>query len=176
MNEETTTEKDTDIVRRTLIDSNGNEIAINTPYVIRDIPVVTRMRIPLYVSGQLKSTEELAALGLTVKAYTRLEVETEEYSGYYRLNPALATRVRQYAALLTAYNLNTSATSDEISAAIMGDTSKTDAEKTTAAASLLTLIHDIEINWDEVNPGEGLTAWAALPKLIKYLPAESEGE
>lgn len=168
-------ELDTDIVKRTLVDSTagGAELDIRTPYVIRQIPVPTRMRIPLYVAGELKSAEELAELGLTVREYTRLEVETAQYAAVYAANPTLAERVRQYAALLDAYGLAATATSDEISAAIMGDESKTDAEKTAAGAALLTLIHDIEINYQET--GEpGLDAWAALPKLIKYLPAAAE--
>lgn len=98
--------------------------------------------------------------------------EAAKYVAYYTANPTLAVRVRQYAAILTAYGLEATATSDQIAAAIQADTSKTDAEKTTAAASLLTLIHDVEINWNEVNPGAGLTAWAFIPKLIQYLPAE----
>ncbi len=171
-------ELDTDIVKRTLVDaqSNNAELDIKTPYIVREVLVPMRQRIPLYVNGTLKSTEALSALGLSVREYTRLEVETAQYAAYYEANPTLATRVRQYAAILTAYGLEATATSDQIAAAIQADTSKTDAEKTTAAASLLTLIHDIEINVDEVCPGEGLTAWTIMPKLIKYLPAEGEGE
>jgi len=171
-------ELDTDIVKTVLVDAQGGnaEIDIKTPYIVREVLVTQRQRIPLYTNGTLKSTDALAALGLTVREYTRLEVETEQYASYYEQNPTLATRVRQYAAILTAYGLEATATSDQIAAAIQADTTKTDAEKTTAAASLLTLIHDIEINVDEVCPGEGLTAWTIMPKLIRYLPAEGEGE
>ncbi len=176
--EPTVIEQDTDIVKTVLVDaqSSNTELDIKTPYIVREVQVPQRQRIPLYVNGTLKDTEALAALGLTVREYTRLEVETEQYAACYEQNPTLATRVRQYAAILTAYGLEATATSDQIAAAIQADTNKTDAEKTTAAAFLLTLIHDIEINWNEVCPGEGLTAWTVMPKLIRYLPAEEEGE
>ena len=168
-------ENENDIVKQTLIDStmNGAELDINTKYVVRTIPVPTRMKVPLYENGQLVSAERLAELGLTVRNYTRAEVEAEQYAGYYAMNPTLAARVRQYAALLTAYNLDVTATSDQINAAIMAS-DRTDAEKTAAAAGLLTLIHDIELNWNEVS-GDGLTAWSVLDKLIRHLPeAESD--
>ncbi|MGF0039012.1 hypothetical protein, partial [Victivallis vadensis] len=89
-------ELDTDIVKRTLVDSTagGAELDIKTPYVIRQVPVPTRMRIPLYVAGELKSAEELAELGLTIREYTRLEVETAQYAAVYAANPTLAERVR----------------------------------------------------------------------------------
>lgn len=166
------TENPTDIVKQTLIDStmNGAELDINTRYVVRTIPVPTRMKIPLYENGQLISAERLAELGLTVRNYTRAEVEAQEYAGYYAMNPTLAARVRQYAALLTAYELPVTATSDQINAAIMAS-DQSDAEKTAAAAGLLTLIHDIEINWNEVS-GNGLSAWSVLDKLIQYLPSD----
>ncbi len=117
--------------------------------------------------------EEINYVALAQEAEAK---EAAKYASYYEQNPTLATRVRQYAAILTAYGLAATATSDQIAAAIQADTTKMDAEKTTAAASLLTLIHDIEINWNEVNPGAGLTAWTIMPKLIKYLPTEGEDE
>ena len=168
------TENPNDIVKQTLIDStmNGAELDINTKYVVRTIPAPTRMKVPLYENGQLISAERLAELGLTVRNYTRAEVEAQEYAQYYMMNPTLAARVRQYAALLTAYGLPVTATSDQINAAIMAS-NQTDAEKTAAAAGLLTLIHDIELNWNEVS-GDGLSAWSVLDKLIRYLPETSD--
>src|SRR5574344_331488 len=99
MSEETETlELDTDIVKQTLLQEDGQELDIKTPVVVREIPVPTRVRVPLYVNGVLKSAAELSALGLTVKSYTRLEVETAEYTALYVANPTLAERVRQYSA------------------------------------------------------------------------------
>lgn len=163
-------ENENDIVKQTLIETaSGLELPITTKYVVRTIPVPTRMKIPLYENGELISAERLAELGLTVRNYTRAEVEAQEFAGYYAMNPTLAARVRQYAALLTAYGLPVTATSDQINAAIMAS-DQTDAEKTAAAAGLLTLIHDIEINWNEVS-GNGLSAWSVLDKLIAHLPS-----
>ena len=166
-------ELDTDIVHRTLVDSTrgGIELDYRTPYVVRPQTIVRDVRIPLYVRGRIISDEELAALGLTVREYTRLEMDTKTFGEYYEQNPALAARVRQYKGYLDSYNLPVSAKSDEIAAAIQGDEGMSDAEKTTAAATLLALIHDIEINWNEVS-GEGFTAWEAMPKLIRFLPEE----
>ena len=162
---------DTDIVKQVFVEKEtGNELSITTRYVIRTINVPTRMKVPLYKNGVMISQQELAQLGLAVKNYTREEVQEAQYKGYYEKNPTLAVRIRQYATLLNTYNLPITATSDQINYAIM-HSQQTDAQKTAAAAQLLTLIHDIELNWNEVS-GDGLTAWSVLDKLIKYLPQE----
>lgn len=167
----------TEIVKQTLIDStqDNRELDIFTPFVVRTVNVPTLMRVPLYVNGTLKSAEELAELGLIVKSYTQAELDEKKYNGYYTKNPRLAERIRQYVGLLNIYNLPVTASSDDISNAITQDNTKTEAEKTVAGAGLLALIHDIEINFNEVS-GEGLTAWEELPKLIEYLPAVTETE
>ena len=158
-----------EIVKQTLVESEtGIELPITTRFVVRTVNVPTQMRIPLYEQGELISEERLAELGLSIRNYTSKEVEAEEYNRYYTNNPQLAVRVRQYLSLLASYNLPITATSDEINAAIMASNAP-DAEKTAAAASLLSLIHDIEINWNEVS-GDGLSAWSVLDKLIEYLP------
>ena len=165
--------KDTDIVKQTLIETEtGREYDINTRYVVRTIPVPTPMRIPLYENGGLVSAERLAELGLSIRNYTRAEVEAAEYAAIYARNPQLAVRVRQYAEMLETYGLPVTATSDEINAAIVAS-DHTDAEKTAAAAALMSLIHDIELNYNEVS-GNGLSAWSVLDQLIRYLPAEEE--
>ena len=175
LNETQEQELDTDIVYRTLIDATqgGIEIDYRTPWVVRTQTITRDVRIPLYRNGIIRSAGELAELGLTVREYTRLEMDTKKFGEYYEQNPALAARVRQYKAILDAYGLPPTAKSDEIAAAITGDDSLSDAEKTAAAATLLSLIHDIEINWDEVS-GEGFTAWEAMPKLIRFLPVPEE--
>lgn len=162
-----------EIVKRVFVDSaTGAELDIRTQWVERTIPVPTRVRIPLYAGGEIKSAEALAELGLTIREYTRGEVEAAQFAGYYAANAQLAARVRQYAALLAEYGLEPSASSDDITAAITAS-DKTDAEKTAAAAGLLTLIHDIEINYNEVS-GDGFSAWAVMDKLIRYLPEEED--
>lgn len=160
-----------EIVKRVLVETaTGAELDIRTQWVVRTMPVPTKLRIPLYVAGQLKSAEALAELGLSVREYTRGEVEAAQFGAYYAENPQLAARVRQYAALLKKYGLDADATSDDITAAIMASDA-TDEEKTVAAASVLTLIHDIEINFNEVS-GDGLSAWSVMDNLIRYLPEE----
>lgn len=61
---ETAVELDTDIVKATLVDStlNNAEYDIKTAYVTRTVNVPQQVRIPLYISGQLKSTEEQSEL------------------------------------------------------------------------------------------------------------------
>lgn len=162
---------DNEIVKTVLIDkTSGNKVFL--PYVIREVPITKKMRIPLYEAGKLKSDEQLQNLGLIVKHYTQEELDEQTFTNYYIQNPTLAQRVRQYASLLSQYNLGVDATSDQISEAIMVDGNLTQAQKMTLGASLITLIHDIELNYSEVGQ-DGFNAWADLPKLIKYLPEES---
>ena len=164
-----------DIVKQVFVDlATGEQLDINTRYVVRIINIPTRMKVPLYKNGTMISQQELAQLGLQLKNYTREELEAEEYAGYYQKNPTLAVRVRQYAQLLFVYGLPASATSDQITQAIM-QSSMTDAQKTAAAASLLARIHDIQLNWNEVS-GDGLTAWSVMDKLIEYLPVQSNSQ
>ena len=125
MSEETTVQEvvelDTDIVKKTLVDStaDGVELDIKTPFVIREVQVPTQMRIPLYVAGVLKSEEELAELGLTIREYTRLEVETAYYADLYARDAAgdgaLQLRVRQYKAQLDQLGLPYDAEQDTVS-------------------------------------------------------------
>jgi len=51
-----------EIVLNVLVDADGNELNILTSFVERDVTIVRKMRVPLYVDGQLKSAEELAEL------------------------------------------------------------------------------------------------------------------
>src|SRR5574344_891413 len=160
-------ELDTDIVETKLIDQiTGNEITSENPYVIR--PVQINQKIPVYSRGALKSDAELASLRVTVKRITRLEKETELYRGYYSQNPNLAIRVRQYKNIVESLGIQAASTSDQISEAIK-QSSMTDSQKQEAISSVFALIHDLEINYNEVS-GNGLLAWSLIDKFIKYLP------
>lgn len=141
----------------------------NTVHVIRPITYVKDCKIPIYENGVLLSDTILAELGLEKVGFTQEQLDRELFTSYYELNPNLADRVRQYAALLSRYGLEPTATSDEITAAIMADETATPEEKAAVSGSLLALIHDIELNFNEV-AGNGLDAWNVLDKLIKYLP------
>ena len=148
MNEETTTpetavELDTDIVKETLVDSTLNtEYDIKTPYVTRTVNVPQQMRIPLYVNGKLKSTEELAALGLSIRKYTRLEVDTAYYTDLYARDAAgdgaLQLRVRQYKAQLDQLCLPYDSSQDVVMEAIQA-APLTDAEKAALALTMKTV-------------------------------------
>lgn len=183
MNEETTTpatavELDTDIVRETLVDStlNNAEYDIKTPYVTRTVNVPQQMRIPLYVNGQLKSTEELADLGLSIRQYTRLEVETAYYADLYARDAAgdgaLQLRVRQYKAQLDQLGLPYDSTQDVVMAAIQS-APLTDAEKAALALSMKTVYDAITTNLEFYGSEQPhMDTYKMLAKLIRFLPNE----
>lgn len=145
----------------------------NTAYVIRTIQVPKTCKIPIYENGVLHSDTVLAELGLEKVGFTQEQLDAEYYGNLYAENPNLAARVRQYVGILGKYGLEPTATSDEISAAIMADENSTPEEKAATSGSLLALIHDVELNYNEVT-GDGLEAWNVLDKLIQYLPPETE--
>lgn len=181
MNEETTTpetavELDTDIVRETLVDStlNNAEYDIKTPYVTRTVNVPQQMRIPLYVNGKLKSTEELAALGLSIRKYTRLEVDTAYYADLYARDAAgdgaLALRVRQYKAQLDQLCLPYDSGQDVVMEAIQA-APLTDAEKAALALTMKTVYDAITTNLEFYGSTQPhMDTYKQLAKLIRFLP------
>lgn len=181
MNEETTTpetavELDTDIVRETLVDStlNNAEYDIKTPYVTRTVNVPQQMRIPLYVNGKLKSTEELAALGLSIRKYTRLEVDTAYYADLYARDAAgdgaLALRVRQYKAQLDQLCLPYDSGQDVVMEAIQA-APLTDAEKAALALTMKAVYDAITTNLEFYGSTQPhMDTYKQLAKLIRFLP------
>ena len=180
MNEETTTpetavELDTDIVKETLVDSTLNtEYDIKTPYVTRTVNVPQQMRIPLYVNGKLKSTEELAALGLSIRKYTRLEVDTAYYTDLYARDAAgdgaLQLRVRQYKAQLDQLCLPYDSGQDVVMEAIQA-APLTDAEKAALALTMKTVYDAITTNLEFYGSTQPhMDTYKQLAKLIRFLP------
>ena len=181
MNEETTTpetvvELDTDIVKETLVDStlNNAEYDIKTPYVTRTVNVPQQMRIPLYVNGQLKSAEELAELGLSIRQYTRLEVETAYYADLYARDAAgdgaLQLRVRQYKSQLDQLGLPYDSAQDVVMAAIQS-APLTDAEKAALALTMKTVYDAITTNLEFYGSEQPhMDTYRQLAKLIRFLP------
>ncbi len=180
MNEETTTpetavELDTDIVKETLVDSTLNtEYDIKTPYVTRTVNVPQQMRIPLYVNGKLKSTEELAALGLSIRKYTRLEVDTAYYTDLYARDAAgdgaLQLRVRQYKAQLDQLCLPYDSSQDVVMEAIQA-APLTDAEKAALALTMKTVYDAITTNLEFYGSTQPhMDTYKQLAKLIRFLP------
>lgn len=178
-----TPELDTDIVYTVLVDSTqgGAELNIKTPYVTREVQVTQKQRIPLYVNGKLKSTEELAALGLTVREYTRLEVETAYYADLYARDAAgdgaLQLRVRQYKNLLDQLHLDYRSTQDAVMTAIQTADMDVD-EKAALALTMKTVYDAITTNLEYLgSDSPHMDTYSKLPKLIRFLPAEQkEGE
>lgn len=184
MSEETTVQEvvelDTDIVKKTLVDStaDGVELDIKTPFVIREVQVPTQMRIPLYVAGVLKSEEELAELGLTIREYTRLEVETAYYADLYARDAAgdgaLQLRVRQYKAQLDQLGLPYDAEQDTVMAAIQS-APLSDAEKAALALTMKTVYDAITTNLEFYGSDTPhMDTYKQLAKLIRFLPTDAE--
>lgn len=180
MTEEPTTpetaELDTDIVKETLVDStlNNAEYDIKTPYVTRTVNVPQQMRIPLYVNGKLKSTEELAALGLSIRKYTRLEVDTAYYADLYARDAAgdgaLQLRVRQYKAQLDQLCLPYDSAQDVVMSAIQA-APLTDAEKAALALTMKAVYDAITTNLEFYGSTQPhMDTYKQLAKLIRFLP------
>ena len=181
MNEETeTVELDSDIVKRTLVTTGGEEMDIRTPYIEREVQITKRMRIPLYVAGKLRPAEELAELGLAVREYTRLEVETAYYSDLYARDAAgdgaLQTRVRQYQGMLDSLGLAYDSPQDVVMAAIQS-APLTDAEKAALALTMKTVYDAITTNLEFYgSETPHMDTYTMLAKLIRHLPAEVSDE
>ena len=174
MAEVETPELDTDIVKRVFVAIDGTELDIKTPWVERDVQVTKRMRIPLYINGVIKNTEELAALGLTVREYTRLEVEQSYYRGLYARDAAgdgaLAERVRQYKGMLDTLGLAYDSTQDAVMAAIQSAKME-DKDKAALALTMKTVYDAITTNLEYYgSDSPHMDTYTMLAKLIKYLP------
>ena len=172
---------DSDIVKQVLVENEtGNELDISTKYVVRTVNIPTKMKISLYENGSLVSTERLAELGLSLKGYTRLEVETKEYGNLYEMDSendgALQKRVRQYKAMLDQLGLAYDSTQDVVMAAIQS-ASMTDAEKAALALTMKTVYDAITTNLEYYgSETPHIDTYERLAKLIKYLPEESVEE
>ena len=168
---------DSDIVKQVLVENEtGNELDISTKYVVRTVNIPTKMKISLYENGSLVSTERLAELGLSLKGYTKLEVETSEYGNLYEMDSendgALQKRVRQYKSMLDQLGLAYDSTQDVVMAAIQS-ASMTDAEKAALALTMKTVYDAITTNLEYLGSEmPHMDTYEKLAKLIKYLPKE----
>lgn len=154
-------------VKTVILNSDGE--AVTTPYITQDVQITKRMRIPLYVAGQLKSDEELAALGLTVRRYTQAELDAEECAGLYAANPDLARRVGEYKGYLDQLGLAYTATTDDIEEAVAMSISIEDKEA--FVLRIKTAFDNVVLNLQAVNPDyTSFNAWEKMPVLIATLP------
>lgn len=153
---------------KTVVLENGAEVA--EPYVIREVQLTKRMRIPLYVAGQLKSDAELAELGLTVRRYTQEELDAEECAKLYAANPDLAKRVREYKGYLDELGmLDYGATTDDIEAAVA--ISVTIEDKAAFVLRVKTAFDNVVLNLQAVDPeANSFTAWEKMKALVANLP------
>lgn len=173
--QESTAEQDenTVVLRRLKDEKSGLELDIRTPFVEREIPVLTRVRIPLYADGILIPEEELAELGLSVVEYTQEQLDAMTYPGYYAANPDLAPRVRQYKQYLDDLGLSYNATTDDIDEAIAISTTIPESGKLAVATRIKAAFDNIVLNLQALGiEAASYEAWLTMPKLIKYLPEE----
>lgn len=163
-----------EIVKTVILNSNGEEIT--TPYIEMDAQITKRMRIPLYVAGQLKSDAELAALGLTVRHYTQEELDAQECAILYAANPDLAKRVREYKDYLDQLGINDySANTDTIEEAVA--MSVTIEDKEAFVLRIKTAFDNIVLNLQALNPeANAFSAWSKMPALVANLPAAEGAE
>lgn len=170
-----------EVYKRILVEADGTELPEDKTFVIRELPVPTRVRCALYDgNGQLKSAEELAELGLTIREYTEEEWDARVYGNLYAQDAAgdgaLATRVRQYKGMLDTLGLAYNSTQDVVMAAIQGAEMATE-DKAALALTMKTVYDAITTNlefYGSENPH--MDTYTMMAKLIKYLPAETEAE
>ena len=177
--QEVTTEQDenTVVLRKLKDEKSGTELDIRTPFVEREIPVPTRVRIPLYADGVLISEKELAELGLSVVEYTQAQLDAMTYPGYYAANPDLAIRVRQYKQYLDGLGLSYTATTDDIDEAIAISTTIPEEEKLAVATRIKAAFDNISLNLQALGiEAASYEAWLTMPKLIRYLLEEGSDE
>ena len=162
-----------EIVKAVILNSDGEKVT--TPYIEKDVQIIKRMRIPLYVAGQLKSDAELATLGLTVRRYTQAELDAEECAALYSANPDLARRVREYKGYLDQLGLNYTANTDTIEEAVA--MSVTIEDKEAFVLRIKTAFDNVVLNLQAVHPDyTSFNAWEKMPALVANLPAEPEQE
>ena len=168
---------DNDIVKQVFVDNEtGEEIDVTTKYVVRTINIPTKMKVPLYINGEMISAEELANIGLTLKSYTRLEVETMEYADLYARDAegdgALQKRVRQYKELLDTLGLPYESNQDIVMVTIQ-NAQLDDATKATLALTMKTVYDAITTNLEHLgSDAPHMDTYEKLAKLIKYLPED----
>lgn len=97
--------------------------------------------------------------------------EKSMFEGYYVQNPDLERCIKEYKAFLDQYSLKYTATTSDISASIVADTTKTDIEKAMLGFQIQSIWNNVVLNLEYVHINNALSyAWKNMPKLIKYLP------
>lgn len=102
-------------------------------------------------------------------------IEKSIYESYYVQNPDLTRCIKEYKSILDAYKLDYTATTADISNAILADETKTDMEKAVYGFQIQSIWNNVVLNLEYVHINNALLyAWQNMPKLIKYLPDETD--
>ena len=125
-----------------------------------------------------KSISQLKVQEGQIVEKTEEEIEAENvlteknlFEGYYQQNPDLIRCVTEYKALLDQYSLEYTATTSDISSAVLADEGKNDIEKAQLGFSIQAIWNNIVLNLEYLHINNALYyAWQNMPKLIKYLP------
>lgn len=125
-----------------------------------------------------KSISQLKVQEGQIVEKTEEEIEAENvlteknlFEGYYQQNPDLIRCVTEYKALLDQYSLQYTATTSDISSAVLADEGKNDIEKAQLGFSIQAIWNNIVLNLEYLHINNALYyAWQNMPKLIKYLP------
>lgn len=125
-----------------------------------------------------KSISQLKVQDGQIVEKTEEEIEAENvlteknlFEGYYQQNPDLIRCVTEYKALLDQYSLQYTATTSDISSAVLADEGKNDIEKAQLGFSIQAIWNNIVLNLEYLHINNALYyAWQNMPKLIKYLP------
>lgn len=162
------------VLRKFRDKQTGEEFDLKTAFIERVIPVPMPVNVPLYVDGEMIPETELEKIGLEIVGYTQEQLDTVYYAELYAGNPDLAPRVRQYRDYLDNLALPYDATTDRIDAALQGREDLDAAGRLELAARIRTAFQDIVLNLEACGyMTASYEAWAQMPKLVKYLPAEA---
>ena len=130
-----------------------------------------------------KSISQLKVVDGQIVEKTEEELQTDAelkektlFEGYYQQNPDLIRCVTEYKALLDQYSLQYTATTSDISTAVLADTGKNDIEKAQLGFTIQAVWNNVVLNLEYLHINNALYyAWQNMPKLIQYLP-KNEGD
>ncbi len=153
---------------------NNQEMDVKTAFIEREIQVVRRSKVPLYVDGVLISDEQLAGLQIERIGYTQTQIDTAHYAAMYAANPDLMTRVRQYKAYLDDIAVDYASSMDEILVAIDTFCQLKNKDKALYGSQIKVVYDAIITNMEFCGSDTPhMDVYIELAKMIQYLPAEA---
>ena len=175
---------------------SGDEYKVETRFIDRVVSIPTTIRFNLYNSNnQIKSAEELAAMGIEVVTYpdrTQDDDDRDYVTSLYaipELGAVLKARVIQYKNYLTEIGITDySFINTEVVEAGVKSTFDSSDSQLEYSTRILTCFNDITVNLggifrlraasdgisedDPEYSGIPYDTWELIPKLIKWLPVE----